>query len=535
MDFNIIHGGMVGFLALLATLLISLAVMIYDRTSDNSKFKIAPSKSKDKDIDGSLKADIDDTFPWEKTVLLKHVAMAPYLFIAFILASVSLIALGFDVCWVRITSLVIYFVCVIFVCVRIWKLGEWLYAQANISTSETYRQKMKYKFLRNLSSDEDLVNIWSITWNNISVANPYQADYLKIYLKHADSISDSINTWSFIEVFLQNAETGNINILRPDIQKLLLEYSLDALDREKNEEQKVHVKFNKRRIIDTLIELAITRDESTLGYTFDVISNYLKNRDNGAEIMYNFATQFFSTIDKTKIDDDRIAQVFSWFPHSNYGVSNLLKDTKNKNISKQYAQIWLFAYDNWFKRNYIVDSSKDEKEKYNNDKRIDKLTKAFLGDTYFIQIGERLFGDLLVFYGLNGWAVDEEEKTMEDSWVRIFANSQRIFMSFDMCTAGIDYKPGESDEERQKRALTVMDLQSERNDKNTITILKYLFPLSNMEHIKNVLESIKRYRKKIGDDTEDVRISRLNRLEYDFKLIKEYNEETKDNNKKEQL
>ena len=61
MDFNIIHGGMVGFLALLATLLISLAVMIYDRTSDNSKFKIAPSKSKDKDIDGSLKAGIDDT------------------------------------------------------------------------------------------------------------------------------------------------------------------------------------------------------------------------------------------------------------------------------------------------------------------------------------------------------------------------------------------------------------------------------------------------------------------------------------------
>lgn len=530
MDFSIIHSGMVGFLALLATLLISLAVMIYDRTSDNSKFKIRPSKTKDENADDVLKADIDDTFPWEKTVLLRHVAMAPYLFISFILASVSLITLGFEICWVRIASFAIYLLCASFICVRIWKLGEWLYSQANISVSETYRQKMKYKFLRNISSDEDLVNIWSITWNNISVANPYQIDYLKIYLKHADSISDSMNTWNFIETFLQNAKAGNINILRPDMQKLLLEYSLDALDRENKDEQKIHIKFNKRRIIDAFIELAITRDESTLGCTFDIIDDYLKKHDNRFEIMYNFATLFFSTIDKTKIDTDRIAQVFSWFPHSKYGVSNFLGNTKDKKGSKQYAQIWLFAYDSWFKRNYIVDSRKTEDEKYNNDTRIDKVTKAFLGDGYFMQIGERLFGDLLVFYGLNGWAVDEDEKTTEDSWVRIFANSQRIFMSFDMCTTGIDYRPDESNEERQKRALAVMDLQSERNDKNTITILKYLFPLSNTDHVKNVLESIKHYRKKVGNNKEDVRVSRLNRLEYDFELIKKYNERAKDNN-----
>ena len=532
MNFDIIHSGMVGFLALLGTLLISLAVMIYDRTSDNSKFKITSSKTKNERTDDTLKADIDDTFPWEKTVLLRHVAMAPFLFASFVLASVSLITLGFEICWIRVVLFSVYFLSVAFICTRIWRLGEWLYSQASISMSETYRQKMKYKFLNNISSDEDLVNIWSITWNNISAANPYQVDYLRIYLKHADLISDSINTWNFIEVFLQNAKTGNVNILRPDIQKLLLEYSLDALDRESKTKQKVHIKFNKRRIIDTLIELAITKDESILGCTFNIIDDYLKKCDDRLEIMYNFAIQFFSTIDKTKIDTDRITQVFSWFPHSSYGVVSLLNDSKNKSMSKQYAQIWLFAYDGWFKRNYAVDPRRIKDEKYDNDKRIDSVTKAFLGDGYFMQISERLFGDLLVFYGLNGWAVDKDEKTTEDSWVRIFANSQRLFMSYDMYTTGIDYRPDESDEERQKRALAVMDLQSGRNDKNAITILRYLFPLSNADHIKNVLESIKRYRKKIGENSEDVRISRLNRLEYDFKLIKKYNNEAKNNSSK---
>ena len=523
MDFSIIHSGMIGFLALLATLLISLAVMIYDRTSDNSKFKIAPSKTKNENIGNVLKVDIDDTFPWEKTVILRYVAIVPLLFMSFILASISLITFGFENFWVRIISFTTYLIGVLFVCVRIWKLGEWLYSQANISTSETYRQKMKYKFLRDISSDEDLVNIWGITWNNISVTNPYQVNYLKIYLEYADSILDSMNAWNFTDVFLQNVKTGNINILRPDVQKLLLDYSLDALDRGNKDGQKIYIKINKRQIIDTLIELAISKDESVLGYTFDIIDNYLQKHDDRLEIMFNFATKFFSTIDKTKIDPSRIEQVFLSFPHSKYGIVSLLNNTKDKEVSKQYAQIWLLAFKGWFKKNYAIYLRKTEDEKNDNDARIDRITKAFLGDGYFMQIGERLFGDLLVFYGLTGWAIDKDERTEEDSWVRIFANSQRNFMSFDMYTTETDYNPNESNEERQARVFAVMDLQSERNNNNTIIILRQLFPLSDIDHIENVLESIKSYRKKIGNNSEDIRISRLNRLEYDFKFIRKFN------------
>ena len=47
-DYNIIHSGMVALLALLGTLLVSLAVMIYDRAS-GTVFILRPEKVRDND------------------------------------------------------------------------------------------------------------------------------------------------------------------------------------------------------------------------------------------------------------------------------------------------------------------------------------------------------------------------------------------------------------------------------------------------------------------------------------------------------
>jgi hypothetical protein len=47
-DYNIIHSGMVALLALLSALLVSLAVMIYDRAS-NTVFILRPEKVRDND------------------------------------------------------------------------------------------------------------------------------------------------------------------------------------------------------------------------------------------------------------------------------------------------------------------------------------------------------------------------------------------------------------------------------------------------------------------------------------------------------
>ena len=58
-DYNIIHSGMVALLALLSALLVSLAVMIYDRAS-NTVFILRPEKVRDND---NKKMDnIDDVY-----------------------------------------------------------------------------------------------------------------------------------------------------------------------------------------------------------------------------------------------------------------------------------------------------------------------------------------------------------------------------------------------------------------------------------------------------------------------------------------
>ena len=129
-DYNIIHSGMVALLALLSMLLVSLAVMIYDRAS-GTVFILRPEKIRDND---NKKMDnIDDVFPWEKTVLLKYVAKAPWLFLSFIVSSIALITFGIDLCCVRIFSVLIYIFASTFIGTRIWFLGNWMYAQADIA------------------------------------------------------------------------------------------------------------------------------------------------------------------------------------------------------------------------------------------------------------------------------------------------------------------------------------------------------------------------------------------------------------------
>lgn len=524
-DYNIIHSGMVALLALLGTLLVSLAVMIYDRAS-GTVFILRPEKVKDND---NKKMDnIDDVFPWEKTVLLKYVAKAPWLFLSFIASSIALITFGIDLCWVRIFSVLIYIFTILFISYRIWLLGNWMYAQADITANDTYRQKTKYKFLESLSNDSDLVSIWSITWNNISPTNPYQSKYLKIFLEQVNKISGSSNIWRYIDVFVQNMNLGNIDVTGPDMIQLLVEYSISVFDKKNIDE--LPIKTAKRKILESLLTIQLIGDDSLLCFTFDVVEKVISKSNDRGDIMRGFAGLFFSAIDKSNINNDKISRIFSCFPHTEYGVSTLL-NKNNKTTQVKDAQIWLQAFVYWFKENnkrkYLLSS--DNTDALINDNRIDAVTKGFLGDGYFMELGEKIFGDMLLFYGVKGFAPDEGEKTIEDSLVRLFVNTQRGFMQYDAVT--IDSIPigNEPAETRLKHTLEAFDNKSKQNDINSIIILRYVFPLSNCDHVEKVLAAIKSYGEKICNKKDDIRTFRLKRLKYDFELIKNFNKTNQNN------
>ncbi len=526
-DYNIIHSGMVALLALLGMLLVSLAVMIYDRAS-GTVFILRPEKVRDND---NKKMDnIDDVFPWEKTVLLKYVAKAPWLFLSFTISSVALIIFGIDLCCVRIFSVLIYIIASAFISTRIWLLGKWMYAQADITANYTYRQKMKHKFLESLSTDSDLISIWSITWNNISLANPHQSKYLKIFLEQINKISATSNIWRYIDVFVQNMNLGNIDVARPDMVQLLVEYSINVFD--KNDVDELPIKTTKRKILESLLKIQLTGDDSLLCFTFDAVEKIISKNDDCGDIMRGFARLFFSAIDKSKIDNDKISRVFTWFPYTKYGASVFL-DKNSKTTQVKDAQIWLQAFVYWFKENnqrrYLLNS--DNADVFINDNRIDAVAKSFLGGGYFMELGEKLFGDMLLFYGVKGWVPEEGEKTHEDSLVRIFVNTQRSFMQYDTVT--IDSIPirDEPAETRLKHTLEAFDNKSKQNDINSIIILRNVFPLSNCDHVEKVLTAIKSYGEKICNKKDNVRSFRLERLKYDFELIKKFNKINQNNKK----
>lgn len=527
-DYNIIHSGMVALLALLGMLLVSLAVMIYDRAS-GTVFILRPEKLRDND---NKKMDnIDDVFPWEKTVLLKYVAKAPWLFLSFIISSIALITFGIDLCCVRIFSVLIYIFAILFISYRIWLLGNWMYAQADITANDTYRQKMKYRFLESLSNDTDLVSIWSITWNNISPTNPYQSKYLRIFLEQINKISGTSSIWRYIDVFVQNMNLGNINVTDPDIIQLLVEHSISVFG--KNNFDELPIKATKRNILESLLKIQLTGDDSLLCFTFDAVEKVISKSNDHGDIMRGFAGLFFSAIDKSNIDNDKISRVFTWFPYTKYGVSVFL-NKNNKTTQVKDAQIWLQAFVYWFKENnqrkYLLSS--DNTDVLINDNRIDAMTKGFLGDGYFMELGEKIFGDMLLFYGVKGWAIEEGEKTIEDSLVRLFVNTQRGFMQYDAVT--IDSIPirDEPAETRLKHTLKAFNNKSKQNDINSIIILRNVFPLSNCGHVEKVLAAIKSYGEKNCNKKDDIRCFRLERLKYDFELIKNFNK-TNQNNKKQ--
>ena len=154
---------------------------------------------------------------------------------------------------------------------------------------------MKYKFLESLSTDSDLISIWSITWNNISLTNPYQSKYLKIFLEQINKISGTSSIWRYIDVFVQNMNLGNINVTGPDVIQLLVEYSISVFDKKNVDD--LPIKTTKRKILESLLKIQLTGDDSLLCFTFDVVEKVMNKSNDRGDIMRSFARLFFSVID----------------------------------------------------------------------------------------------------------------------------------------------------------------------------------------------------------------------------------------------
>ena len=522
-DFSIIHNGMVALLALLGTLLISLAIMIYDHTSSDGQHETILKNGKKTDENKIYHINsFDKVLPWERTLLLKRVALAPCLLFAFLLASLCLILLGIDIRWLRYLSLTIYAVSVLFIVTRIWSLGKWLYSQADTTTKETYRQKKKYKYLSKPLDTASLYNTWSITWANMNPSNPHLAQYLTSYLDGINSISNDGEIWHYFEIFFNSAKQGNIDVLRPDMQKIILQYALDGLVDSNN--NKPQIKYGKRRMVEYLLESALLKEDASICYTFDIVEKFLKGRKNNYEIMHNFATLFFFYIDKTQIDNDRVFRVFTLFPHAEWGVGNLLLMAKNKQNVKEYAIAWLRVYISWFGSRYVRQERLHGQARLEANERIEVVSQDFIGQTYFTGIGTGILGDLLIFYSADDRACCKDENIIENSLVKFSLNSGRLFMPPDIFSTYVGHKLEENDEDQNGYMVQTVDAQLKEKDKNTIEILKYVYPLSDQAYVEMVLKVIKGYKNKT-DKISDKRHFQLKLLEYDFELINEFNKE----------
>ena len=67
--------------------------------------------------------------------------------------------------------------------------------------------------------------------------------------------------------FVQNMNLGNINVTGPDVIQLLVEYSISVFDKKNVDD--LPIKTTKRKILESLLKIQLTGDDSLLCFTFE--------------------------------------------------------------------------------------------------------------------------------------------------------------------------------------------------------------------------------------------------------------------------
>ncbi len=175
--------GMVALPSMLIALLVPLSIMILEQTPKEHGY-----------------------FSWERHVIIQFVAKMPHFFIAVLVIGIICIFKRDEPelvlfsqkqsAWQDVFAVVAIFAYIASIAAisrTLIRLYFWFTSVMEHGRKSQYREKIIREYIASLTSDDDILAFWDITWAEIKPSDPDQAFFMELFLECADILNEKDN------------------------------------------------------------------------------------------------------------------------------------------------------------------------------------------------------------------------------------------------------------------------------------------------------------------------------------------------------
>lgn len=462
--FRIDTGSLSGCLAVVSSLYIPIAILIYQEIKEKRAF---------------------NEFEWDKTVLLQEVVKGWQILIAVLVSSVAIMVWNYPNIWLKLSLLALFAICITTLTINLIHLFKWFMSnKVGIVKHDNYRQELKFKFLNKLNPNESL-DVWGDLFRSIEPENSYLKDYLKIFFKKFSNANKK-QYWQYEMCLTQNMD--RLYFQNPDFQNVVMDFVFNAyIDTKKHD---VDFMYCKRTILKKLVGLLAkneTRCYFTISEAFDKKLGNVKDDDlvfkAVKEYSFDVLQEILSVYGNIPENNDRYA--FEVFPITKWNIS-ILANSKDKTQNSRAMGLFV----TYLEMLPAFIGMRDD--------RINAKRAAFLDDVVFGMSGQHLSRKMIRIINLyfnQNFFFSYDNESVGHARIRNFIDNDYGFFFMDSgLSVSSSYDSNESEEQRTKRLMDQFNKEEKRRNKNTLKLLASVYKfLLNNEDMKEIQNNLLKY------------------------------------------
>lgn len=457
-------GGLSACLAVVASLYVPVAILIYQELNEQPSF---------------------NSFRWDKTVLLQKVTKGWQILGAVLLSSITTIFWECKNNPVKLFLLSIFIIGIVILVKNLVCLFKWFMSdKVGRADNKNYRQEQKIKFLKELDPNNSL-DVWSDLFSSIELENAFLKDYLRIFFnKFSEAKKDS--HWQYELCITQNME--RLYYQNPDFQNEVINFAFDAYINDESE--KDGMACLKRTVVRELFRLLSKGNGShyfSISEFFDRKLDDVKSNDLVLSAVRNFSSdaliEIASVYDSAPRQNDLYN--FAVFPIDKWDISALLASKNEKRNAK--AMGLFISYLEALPQ--FVGSRSGE---------VNYKRATFLDEIAFGMANQKFSRKMIRIINLYFSQVSFELYENEDighALIRSFIDNDYRFLFTDMsCSVSSSFNPDEPEEQKIKRIMKKFKEMEKQRDNNTIELLTNVYSvLLDTAKIETISKAISDY------------------------------------------
>lgn len=448
-------GSLSGCLAVISSLYIPVAILIYQEFKDKHSF---------------------NEFEWDKTVLLQEVIKAKHILIAILASCISIILWNVKSVFWKCFILVIFIAGIVILVKNLVNLYRWFMSnKVGRANRDNYRQTKKIQFLKNLDPNQSL-DVWSNILETIEPENAYLKDYLIIFFeKYAKAEQDTY--WQYELCLTRNM--SRLYYQNPDFQKIVMNFCFNAYTSRTDSTNILLI--HKRKIIKKLFGLLL-KDEQyghySISYFFDKMVSALDDIKLAfsatRDFCFDVLQEVFTYCDKNQVGELSARELI---PLSAWNIS-AIPNTSDKTANTKALGL-LTAY------LIMLPSFLNIKDGRINSAMATHLDRVVFG-IYTPNISRKIIKIVRLFFDITAFGLYDGE-SVEHARIRSFIDIDYGMIFMDSAVSVSSFvDPEETEEQRAERIANSLDIKEKQREDNTLTILsqRYGFLLNQKEMIR---------------------------------------------------